>query len=236
MPSRWLIELELSDLQEYSARDFYGLVAGWLDGHRTTGEHRAARKPWSCSPLRDHGNGLLSIEIGVLADVDEAALVERLRDASARPIRIGSHYGQARSPRLLGRACWPDLSAAARPVRAFTFQFETPTGFRRGKQPDVLPTPQRIFGHYRRVWREFASIPEPDARFTDFSFTVTQLTLESVVVPLGRDTFTGVVGTLTITIDRPAPGLHALARLAPFSGTGARTTHGMGVTSVQFGP
>ena len=108
----------------------------------------------------------------------------------------------------------------------------------------LLPDLRLIAGSWRR-WN--ASLPDGDARvISDAEWTQTHrlLRLDSFSLCTstrdyghGRDR-TGFTGTATLRLARNAPMaarqiLGTLARFAEFCGTGARTTHGFGVTAVK---
>lgn len=232
MPSRWRIGLTLPGLRAYDARSFHGLVAGWMESHRSAADHRASVKWWSCSPLAEIDDDRFAVEIGILDDAEQSAFLDRMAIVAARPVRLGRVEGCVEPPAQLADADWESLATSARPVRRFELAFTSPTGFRSGRHTDLLPTPQRVFGHYRRIWHAFAPF-EPHAAFETLRFHVPHLDLRTVDVPLAHERFSGVVGRMTIETESAHAGLCALALLAPFSGTGSRSTWGMGVTELR---
>jgi CRISPR/Cas system endoribonuclease Cas6 (RAMP superfamily) len=133
-------------------------------------------------------------------------------------------------------APWSELAEEAGPARTFRFEFVTPTAFRSGAATIPLPLPTLVFGHFRSRWNVFA--PEdlrPHAPLGDMNLLLSHVDIATPgILRFKRATHVGFVGRCTIEA-RGCPealrrSLDTLASIAPFSGTGAGTTFGMGVT------
>ncbi len=240
MPSLWAVDLIAS--QELTARceHVHALVAGWLERGWSEADHRRLAKPYTVAPPRPLGEGLHRLQIGLLDDDLVPVLGEGVSRALGDGVRLGRHRLRVDAPggeplRALAAASWMHLGSA-QPASEFRFELVTPTCFRSGSLVNPLPTPSLIFGHYRSRWREFAGVM-PVVAFDEVALTVTSLDLESRRVELRSRVYVGAVGSITIRAHAGSPAeraaLAALARVAPFAGTGANTTAGMGVTRVE---
>ncbi len=125
--------------------------------------------------------------------------------------------------------------------RSFSFSFITPTGFRRKGHHLPLPMPSNIFHSYLRRWNDFAPITFDQETFLawiDEIIFVSNLDIVSVQATVGkRGSVTGFKGFVEFGIDRKVQNnpeferlLHALVMLAPYCGTGHKTTFGLGQT------
>lgn len=125
--------------------------------------------------------------------------------------------------------------------RSFCFTFVTPTGFRRKGNHLPLPVPSNMFHSYLRRWNDFATVAFDQDAFLDWIDEVvfiSELDIVSERVTVGKSgTVTGFTGYVEFGIDHKARNnpefeqlLHALVRLAPYCGTGHKTTFGLGQT------
>ncbi|MEO0760133.1 MAG: CRISPR-associated endoribonuclease Cas6 [Cyanobacteria bacterium J06648_16] len=126
-----------------------------------------------------------------------------------------------------------------------SLSFVSPTSFRRKGHHLPLPWPTNVFHSYLRRWNHFASKPVDQAEFLDWvdTYTIVQRhKIESVKVAAGkRGSVTGFTGAVTYGLDRKAymqPDFralfYALTELAPYCGTGHKTTFGLGETRLGW--
>ncbi|MEB3884570.1 CRISPR-associated endoribonuclease Cas6 [Lyngbya sp. CCY1209] len=127
--------------------------------------------------------------------------------------------------------------------------FTSPTSFRHKGHHLPLPLPINLFHSYLRRWNDFSDLPSDRDLFLEWvdEFVVIQRhRLESVKVAAGkRGMVTGFTGAIELGISHKrrsdfqgdAEGqkqlFYALGRLAPYCGTGHKTTFGLGQT--RFG-
>lgn len=121
--------------------------------------------------------------------------------------------------------------------------FLSPTSFRRKGQHFPLPLPVNLFHSYLRRWNYFAHLEfDPDLflEWIDESLLIHRFQLESTQVLAGkRGAVTGFTGTVEYRISSKATAdalyeqlFFALAQLAPYCGTGHKTTFGLGQTQL----
>ncbi|MEH2271532.1 MAG: CRISPR-associated endoribonuclease Cas6 [Nostoc sp.] len=131
------------------------------------------------------------------------------------------------------------------PEKAVNFSFVSPTSFRRKGHHFPLPVPVNLFHSYLRRWNDFSGIPieqEPFLDWIDEGVIIHQHRLESMKVAAGkRGSVTGFTGVMSCGLSKAAlansefTGLfYALARLAPYCGTGHKTTFGLGQTRLDW--
>jgi CRISPR-associated endoribonuclease Cas6 len=119
--------------------------------------------------------------------------------------------------------------------RRIDLKFLTPTVFRSGgRRNNIFPEPALVFGSYFNKWQALSPLKMPDniSGFFD-KLSVTRYRLETVMWDFGSYQEVGYCGDCRFEIDSTVPGdiamsLNALADFAPFCGTGAKTTMGMG--------
>lgn len=153
-----------------------------------------------------------------------------------------------------GCASFADLYAAASETeKQFSFQFATPTFFKRGggpTYPDLLvplPLPDLVFGSLLRHWNQFASASFVEATLLrelcahHLEMTHHRISSQQARLVFQREdgqyhttTFPGFVGTCVFRLVGLQDAaiiktLNALADFAFFSGVGAKTTMGFGV-------
>jgi CRISPR-associated endoribonuclease Cas6 len=124
---------------------------------------------------------------------------------------------------------------------SFSLTFTSPTSFRRKGHHLPLPWPRNVFHSYLRRWNLFSGQEVPQDAFLDWieeHVIIQRHQLQSVKVAAGkRGSVTGFTGAIAYALDRQAqdnPDFHrlffTLGRLAPYCGTGHKTTFGLGQT------
>jgi CRISPR-associated endoribonuclease Cas6 len=131
--------------------------------------------------------------------------------------------------------------SAADAPSSLDLTFASPTSFRRRGHHLPLPWPRNVFHSYLRRWNHFSGQAVPQDDFLDWvddHVIIQRHQLQSVKVAAGkRGSVTGFTGAVTYGLDRKAqahgefyPLFFALGRLAPYCGTGHKTTFGLGET------
>ena len=177
----------------------------------------------------------LALRVGLLDD----DFAERLRVALPNLTRPPIGRGQCRlaAPPEWLYAPWEALTQVPVPERV-RLEFATPTAF--VSQDELLPRPEpeRFLASWRRSWERFApeSIPAPtEELLAQAPPLLSAFELKTIAWPSKQRTCVGFVGWMELTWRRGAPeearrAAATLATLAAFSGTGARTTTGLGQT------
>jgi CRISPR-associated endoribonuclease Cas6 len=128
--------------------------------------------------------------------------------------------------------------------RNISLRFITPTGFRSKGHHLPLPIPRNIFQSYLRRWKDFSGYSGNGDEFLAWIEEVVFVSrheIKSSRATVGKQgTVTGFTGVVEFGVDRKAENhpdyerlLYALARFAPYCGTGHKTTFGLGQT--RFG-
>ena len=123
--------------------------------------------------------------------------------------------------------------------------FISPTSFRRKGHHFPLPVPFNLFHSYLRRWNDFSGMPiEQDAflEWIDENVIIHKHRLESVKVAAGkRGSVTGFTGAISLGLTKTALDnieftqlFYALVQLAPYCGTGHKTTFGLGQTCLDW--
>ncbi|MTJ17011.1 MULTISPECIES: CRISPR-associated endoribonuclease Cas6 [unclassified Dolichospermum] len=123
--------------------------------------------------------------------------------------------------------------------------FISPTSFRRKGHHFPLPVPFNLFHSYLRRWNDFSGMPiEQDAflEWIDENVIIHKHRLESVKVAAGkRGSVTGFTGAISLELTKTALNnieftqlFYALVQLAPYCGTGHKTTFGLGQTCLDW--
>ena len=128
--------------------------------------------------------------------------------------------------------------AAQQAGRRITLRFLTPTSFRNGDVDMALPLPRLVFLGYLKRFQEFHPFPFPAdaAQQIDRYIGVTRIpALRTDTIRAKGVAIPGFVGEIQFELDPQAPpefrmAMHLLAEFAYFSGTGRKTTVGMGQT------
>jgi len=143
---------------------------------------------------------------------------------------------------------------ASEEEKLFSFQFVSPTFFKRGggpAYPDLivpLPLPDLLFGSLLRNWNQFSLTPFADeALLKDIFAHHVEITHHRITSQLARlvfhkgdgtyrtTSFPGFIGTCSFRLlelhdSRIVKTFNTLANLAFYAGIGAKTTMGFGVT------
>lgn len=130
-------------------------------------------------------------------------------------------------------------------AKTLTLSFLTPTSFRRKGHHLPLPWPVNVFHSYLRRWNEFSGMPSDDETFlawVDESVLINRHQLESVKVAAGKQgKVTGFLGAVEYSLTSEATKQRhfqrlftALGQLAPYCGTGHKTTFGLGQTRLGW--
>ncbi|OKH16478.1 CRISPR-associated endoribonuclease Cas6 [Fischerella major NIES-592] len=124
-------------------------------------------------------------------------------------------------------------------------QFLSPTSFRRKGHHLPLPMPTNVFHSYLRRWNDFSGIPVDQETFlawVDEHVLITRHQLTSAKVLAGKKgAVTGFTGTVEFGLSKQAAKqpefyklFYALGKLAPYCGTGHKTTFGLGQTRLGW--
>ncbi|BAU44849.1 hypothetical protein O77CONTIG1_04695 [Leptolyngbya sp. O-77] len=139
------------------------------------------------------------------------------------------------------------FDVAIPPNPAIALSFRSPTSFRRHKHHFPLPVPVNLFHSYLRRWNDFSELEYDQEDFLDWidqSVIITRHHLQSVKTVAGkRGSVTGFTGAIEISLSKTALEdseyvqlFMALGRLAPYCGTGHKTTFGLGQTRLGWSP
>lgn len=229
MPSRWEITLPGVDAATVRSEHLHAVVSGWLD---RGGGHHAQHKGYSVVPARQI-DGAVVIEVGLVDD----RLIDRLATHAAQGVRVrlGSQWSEvARSPRQVAGTPWHSLAASG-PASAWCLRFVTPTTFRRGNAFTPSPALEAIIGSLRSRWDRFApaSIGPVKLDLSMKPLWITDIEVTSQVSKVGGLTVSGFTGRIRFACDsgdEVSATVDRLVRLAPYTGVGAHTTRGFGVT------
>ncbi len=147
-----------------------------------------------------------------------------------------------------GRASYAALvqagtAAASRGEDGWLFEFGAPIMFRRSGLTMPLPLPELVFGSLFDRWNAFAPLPLPMPELRELVTTqvaVGRIALTSVSIPTKNSVpqvaCVGQCGYRLTTANRPlAAVLATLARFARYSGVGAASARGFGMTRLREG-
>ncbi|MEG4054153.1 MULTISPECIES: CRISPR-associated endoribonuclease Cas6 [unclassified Microcoleus] len=123
--------------------------------------------------------------------------------------------------------------------------FVTPTSFRSKGHHFPLPVPENVFHSYLRNWNNFSGVKFDQTEFLnwiDENAIISRHNLESQKVAAGKKGMvTGFTGAVEFGLGPSAHNrpdfvqlFYALGRLAPYCGTGHKTTFGLGQTRSQW--
>lgn len=129
--------------------------------------------------------------------------------------------------------------------RTIKLSFITPTSFRSKKHHFPLPVPENVFHSYLRRWNNFSGMNVDQAEFLEWveeNVIITRHKLESQKVAAGKKGMvTGFTGAVEFGLGRSGGDrqdfvqlFYALGRLAPYCGTGHKTTFGLGQTRAEW--
>ncbi|RLC91994.1 MAG: CRISPR-associated endoribonuclease Cas6 [Chloroflexi bacterium] len=213
-------------------------------------------KPFTLSPLQgrfQHQRSGLKLTAGqtywirltVLQEELFAHLLDALLKAADRSLRLDT------APLTLnevlttpGQSPWCNcqdfdtLLSHALPERRLHLRFFSPTAFRSaGKRNVLFPEPRLLFSSYLARWQAFSPLKLSSdlASLADKGSRIGRYKLETRILHFGSYQETGFEGECTVEIADEVPqeavkALNALADFAFYSGTGAKTTMGMGQT------
>jgi CRISPR-associated endoribonuclease Cas6 len=242
-----LIEMRLTATWSLrpDTRQLHGLACALFEGEAMApDDHVGQEKPWAVAPLTATTGGSPAEWTWRAAWLPDSA--PPLTQLDAGSIRAGhtSCLIAETSQRRVTRA----VLAAGPGAGRVTVRFGSPTYFSRNGADSAVPDPRLIAGSWRRRWN--ASLPDAAPLVIgDDEWQSVQRSLGLAAFDLHTETRdsghgkdrTGFVGEATLALARgssPAARklLAALARFAEYSGTGAQTTHGFGVTSLARPP
>lgn len=123
----------------------------------------------------------------------------------------------------------------------FALTFTSPTSFRRKKHHFPLPLPFNVFQSYLRRWNDFANYPidsEAFLQWIDNHVIILRHQLQTLKVTGGKQGMvTGFIGSVEYGLSTQGKNnqeftqlFFALGKLAPYCGTGHKTTFGLGQT------
>jgi CRISPR-associated endoribonuclease Cas6 len=130
-------------------------------------------------------------------------------------------------------------------AKTLTLSFLSPTSFRRKGHHLPLPWPVNVFHSYLRRWNEFSRMLFDDETllaWVDESVLISRHQLESVKVSAGKQgKVTGFLGAVEFSLTNEGTKQQhfqrlftALGQLAPYCGTGHKTTFGLGQTRLGW--
>ena len=160
----------------------------------------------------------------------------KLRDASLKIKQVTISDPPTSYPQLL------ELPAQYSNVN---LSFISPTSFRRKGHHFPLPVPVNLFHSYLRRWNDFSQIPISQTSFLDWideNVIIHGHRLESIKVAAGkRGSVTGFTGAISCGLSKAGLAhteftqlFYALVKLAPYCGTGHKTTFGLGQTCLDW--
>ncbi len=125
-----------------------------------------------------------------------------------------------------------------------TLNFLSPTSFRRKGHHLPLPWPPNVFHSYLRRWNDFSGLPFEQEEFLawiDDCVLIQRHRLESSKVVAGKKgSVTGFTGFIEFGLSQAAAErpdfeqlFFSLGQLAPYCGTGHKTTFGLGQTRLE---
>ncbi|MEC4892546.1 MAG: CRISPR-associated endoribonuclease Cas6 [Oscillatoria sp. PMC 1051.18] len=134
---------------------------------------------------------------------------------------------------------------SSKTLKSLNLSFISPTSFRRKKHHFPLPLPRNVFHSYLRRWNDFSNLPYPQDEFLDWIdeyVLINRHQLQTTKVAAGkRGTVTGFVGAIEYSLAKAAfeqpefvDLFSALGQLAPYCGTGHKTTFGLGRTKLSW--
>ena len=130
-------------------------------------------------------------------------------------------------------------------TNALSLNFISPTSFRRKGHHFPLPLPFNVFQSYLRRWNDFSGLPTEQKDFlewVDRNVIIQRHEISSKKVAAGkRGSVTGFMGAVEFGLTKDAffkPQYvnlcYALSQLAPYCGTGHKTTFGLGQTRLGW--
>lgn len=126
-----------------------------------------------------------------------------------------------------------------------SLRFISPTSFRRKGHHLPLPVPMNVFHSYLRRWNDFSGIPVDQDTFLawiDEYVLISRHQIASMKILAGKKgAVTGFTGSVEFSLVKQAAEnpqfyqlFYALGQLAPYCGTGHKTTFGLGQTRLGW--
>lgn len=123
--------------------------------------------------------------------------------------------------------------------------FLTPTSFRSKQHHFPLPVPKNLFHSYLRRWNDFSDIKISQDQFLNWieeTVIIHRHKIESAKVIAGKKgSVTGFTGAIELGLSKKVNEnsdfvqyFYALTQLAPYCGTGHKTTFGLGQTRIGW--
>ena len=210
-------------------------------------------KPFSLSGVRGEGlrreggrlhvpeGGEIWLRLSTLTDEGAEALAllsDLLLSGEAEP-RLGEGRLEPLGVDLGGgselalSSTYSSLLRRARPHKAVSMRFVSPTAFRRGGVNYPLPDPRAVFSSLLWRWNAFSPIKMPPEIAGDFErAALARFRLRTELLEFGGFREVGFLGEVRFDLSRLPPDerrlLHALSLFAFFSGVGRHTAMGMG--------
>ncbi|MFJ6106010.1 CRISPR system precrRNA processing endoribonuclease RAMP protein Cas6 [Streptomyces sp. NPDC092359] len=237
MPTLWHLTLRaVRPVQrQVTPAQLHGLACTLLEEPR--GDHHAANKPWSVSPLFAAPEPRTAVlRIGWLDDTRDLTDVFE----EGREIRLGcQHFTLTQA--VAEHAPYEALLAAD-PATHAELHAVTPTYFSRNGTQYPLPDPHLLYGSLARRWNTHAPhhlhLPDTTLRELRTHLALSAHTITTQPIHLAADSpRTGYIGHCTFTLTHTPPEpigrtFTALSLYAHTAGIGAQTTHGCGHTQV----
>lgn len=172
----------------------------------------------------------------------EVTLYFKQSSGSVFPSEI---YLQIKSVELVLPATNYDKLFRAVSRKKLSLSFLSPTSFRTKGHHYPLPAPDKLFHGYLRRWNHFAPNKFESKEFLAWieeSIIITRHHLDSVRVAGGKvGLVTGFIGAVELDLAKPTKDnpeftklYKALVQLAPYCGTGHKTTFGLGQTRLGW--
>jgi CRISPR-associated endoribonuclease Cas6 len=207
--------------------------------------------PWPIAP-REHllsAGALLSVRVSCLSDEVFATLAEAvlahppgkplsMGDALLEPVRLATN---SKESRWAGQVSLETALETAKPLPSLRLRFLTPTTFRsKGRRNVMFPLPELVLGGYFRRWQQVGgpALPGSLVDVLQSSTVVARYSLRSGMVDFSSYQEAGFVGYCELRLTGKGDGgllrtLQALGTLATFTGTGAKTAMGLGLTRAK---
>lgn len=239
MPTRWFVPIPGLDPTRVRLEHVHAAISGWFD--RTLAEHRCNDKPYAVSPPTRDTRGIAGVEVVTLTDQAAerlATATRRTADGALPQIRLGNQWRPLGTPCPLHTAAWHTLAAPTDGTE-WRLELATPTTFRSGNRSSPLPTVEGLLRSARAAWTQWSDTPMPEG--DGRSLWVSDLDLRSELLPVtirGADGdprdlhVSGITGTIVVRHDPADRAAAALVRTTAYTGIGAMTLKGQGVTRV----
>ncbi|MGW2303946.1 CRISPR system precrRNA processing endoribonuclease RAMP protein Cas6 [Streptomyces sp. NPDC001809] len=237
MPTLWHLTLRAARpvQRQVTPAQLHGLACTLLENPR--GDHHAANKPWSVSPLFAATEPQTAVlRIGWLDDTRH--LGDALREG--RELRLGSQHFTL-TEAAAEHAPYEALLAAG-PATHAELHAVTPTYFSRNGIQYPLPDPHLLYGSLARRWNTHAPhhLHVPDTVLRELRPHLALAGHDIATHPVHLTDAaprTGYTGHCTFTLTNSPPpattaAFTALSLYAHTAGIGAQTTHGCGHTQV----